>query len=198
MATVLPPPPIGEPPGSFAWQQWYLALQQIYAGTGTVPWELIDTSGSDITDIVSRAHNNLQSMQGGTAGEFFHLTSAQHTILNNGLASGTYTPTLTNVTNLDGSTAYEAQYIRIGNTVTVSGKVDVDATAGAATELGISLPIASNFGAEEDCAGVGAMKAVQESTAIVADATNNRASMQWLAVSTSSQTISFTFTFQVI
>ena len=127
MAVVLPPPPIGSPPGSFEWTQWYLALQQLYAGTGTVPWDLIDTSGSDIQDIVSRAHNNLQSMQGGTSGEFYHLTSAQHTSLTSlpTLAAGTYTPTLTNVTNLDSSTAYEAQYIRIGGTITVSGNVVV-------------------------------------------------------------------------
>lgn len=76
MANILPPPPIGEPPGSFAWQQWYVSLQQLYTGTGTVPWALIDTAGSDIQDIAARAHNNLQSIQGGTTGTFFHLKSA--------------------------------------------------------------------------------------------------------------------------
>jgi len=85
MANSLPPPPIGEPPDSLAWQQWYIQLGNIFSTTGgTIPWSLIDTSGSDITDIINRAHNNLQSIQGGTTGEFFHLTSAQNTGLTGG------------------------------------------------------------------------------------------------------------------
>jgi hypothetical protein len=76
MALTRPPVPIGSPPGSLAWEQWYLSLQQVLAGTGTVPWALIDTSGSDIQDIASRAHNNLQSIQGGTTGSFYHLKTA--------------------------------------------------------------------------------------------------------------------------
>jgi hypothetical protein len=73
----LPPAPIGEPPGSFAWQQWYTALQQQFGGaSGTISWELIDTSGSNLTDIATRAHNNLQTIQGGTTGSFFHLKTA--------------------------------------------------------------------------------------------------------------------------
>src|SRR5438552_1367658 len=37
--------------------------------------------------------------------------------------SGSYTPRLTNVANLSASTAYTCQWMRVGNTVTVSGKV---------------------------------------------------------------------------
>jgi hypothetical protein len=201
VALTLPPVPIGEPEGSFAWQQWYLALQQIYNGTGTIAWALVDKTGSNITDIATRAHNNLQSAQGGTSGERYHLTQAEHTSLTTlaTAAAGTWTPTLTNVTNLDASTAYEGQYVRFGSTVTCSGKVDVDPTAAAATELGISLPIASNFAATEQCAGVGQTPAVaQESVAILADATNNRASMQWIATDTANRSVYFTFTYQVI
>ena len=73
----LPPPPIGEPPGSFAWQQWYTMLANIYSATGAIPWDSIDTTGSDLADIATRTHNTLQSIQGGTAGEYYHLTSAQ-------------------------------------------------------------------------------------------------------------------------
>src|ERR1043165_9225108 len=76
MAGILPPPPIGEPPGSFAWEQWYSALTSLYQQSGTIPWSLIDTTGSDITDIASRAHNNLQSIQGGTSGSYYHLKTA--------------------------------------------------------------------------------------------------------------------------
>lgn len=73
----LPPPPIGEPPESLAWQQWYLQLANILGSSGgTIPWNLIDFTGSNITDLASRAHNNLQSIQGGSAGARYHLSVA--------------------------------------------------------------------------------------------------------------------------
>lgn len=115
------------------------------------------------------------------------------------LLSGTYTPTLTNVANLDGSTAYAAQYSRVGNTVTVTGKVDVDPTAGASTQLGISLPIASNFANAQECAGVAFASGIAgQGAAIQGDATNNRAEMVWVAVDTTNQSMFYTFSYQVI
>jgi hypothetical protein len=116
------------------------------------------------------------------------------------ITAGTYTPTLTNVANLDGSTAYECQYLRVGSVVTVSGKVDVNPTAGAVqTRLGISLPVASDFGAEEDCGGAAFAHVIAgQGAAIRADSTNNRADMTWLSGDTTSQPMSFTFTYAVI
>lgn len=115
------------------------------------------------------------------------------------LASGTYTPTLFNTTNLDGSTAYPCQYLRVGATVTISGKVDVNPTAGGNTVLGISLPIGSDFGAVEDCGGVAFAPGIAgQGAAILADAANNRATMQWIAVDVTNQAMHFTFSYQVI
>ena len=69
--------------------------------------------------------------------------------------SGTYTPTLTNGTNVAAATALECQWLRIDDIVNVSGKVNVDPTSAATTTiLGVSLPISSNIGAEEDVSGV--------------------------------------------
>lgn len=115
-------------------------------------------------------------------------------------SSGVYTPTLTNVSNLDGSTAYECQYLRVGNTVHVSGKVDADPTLTAtSTQLGISLPIASNIGAAEDCAGAAASPTIAaQSAAILGDAANNRAQMEWISGDITSQPFMFSFTYQVI
>lgn len=70
------------------------------------------------------------------------------------LASGTYTPTLTNSLNVAGSTASVCQYLRVGSVVTVSGAVTIDPTAAAtATVLDMSLPIASSFSSVENCGG---------------------------------------------
>lgn len=113
--------------------------------------------------------------------------------------AGVYTPTLTNVANVAASTAYECQYLRLGASVVVSGKVDVDPTAAVATQLGISLPIASNIGAVEDCAGTAAGPGIAgQSAAIVGDAVNNRAELQWIAVDITNQPMFFIFMYQVL
>lgn len=74
----LPPPPINDKPGSFTWLQWYQQLQRYISQSGSVPWSVVDKAGSNISDIQNRNHNNLQNIQGGTSGEFYHLTSAQY------------------------------------------------------------------------------------------------------------------------
>jgi len=116
------------------------------------------------------------------------------------VGSGVYTPTLTNVANLDASTAYECQYSRVGNVVYVSGKVDVDPTApAAATQLGISLPIASNLGAAEDCGGVAFASGIAgQGAAIRGDAANNRAEMVWVSGDVTNQPMYFSFSYAVI
>ena len=116
-----------------------------------------------------------------------------------GLSYGKYTPTLTNVANLDGSTAYECQYMRIGSVVQVSGKVDINPTATAATQLGISLPFASNIGAAEDCAGVASASLVTDNpAAIIGDATNNRAELNYVAVSVANHAMYFSFMYEIL
>jgi hypothetical protein len=116
------------------------------------------------------------------------------------LISGVYTPTLTNTTNVGASTPFECQYIRIGNVVTVSGIANIDPTAGAPTDtvMGISLPIASNFGASSDCAGVIHAGVTAEGGSITGDTTNDRATATFIATNTTDHTFAFTFTYQVI
>lgn len=118
--------------------------------------------------------------------------------------AGTYTPTLTNTTNIDASTAYVCQYLRVGNVVTVSGRVDVDSTAAAGTSsvMGMSLPIASDFASATNCGGTGghdqSVFTAVELMTIQADATNNRALCIWSSQSTANHPIYFSFTYQVI
>lgn len=91
---VLPPPPINDKPGSFAWLDWYKKLREYIATSGSVPWYIINFAGSNITDIVNRSHANLQGIQGGTAGEAYHLTSAQVTGLTSGSETNLHTHTV--------------------------------------------------------------------------------------------------------
>ena len=114
--------------------------------------------------------------------------------------SGVWTPTLVNVANLDGSTSFECQYIRVGGVVYASGKVSVNPTLPATlTQLGIPLPVASNLGAQEDCAGVAFASGITgQGAAIRGDAANNRAEMTWISGDTTDQPMYFVFAYTVI
>jgi len=75
MASGLPPPPVNDQPGSFTWLEWYRQLRNYVSTSGSVPWYIINFSGSNITDIAARDHGNLQGLQGGVPGGRYHLSS---------------------------------------------------------------------------------------------------------------------------
>ena len=115
-------------------------------------------------------------------------------------AGTTYTPAAANAANLDATpTMFAAQYIRLGDVVTVSGRFTSDATAGATTtSFTMTLPIASDFTALADCAGVAASPtSAGACAAISADITNNVAKVQWVSGSTASQDHFFQFTYHI-
>lgn len=116
------------------------------------------------------------------------------------ITSGTYAPALFNVANLDPTpTSFTAQYSRVGNTVTVSGKVLVNPTTTLTlTQLGISLPIASALTQQEQCSGTAAASGIaSQSAAIRGDATNDRAEMTWIATDVTDQPMYFSFTYLI-
>jgi hypothetical protein len=112
----------------------------------------------------------------------------------------TYTPTLTNVANVAASTAQVCQYFRVGNMVTVCGQLSIDPTTTATlTTLGISLPIASNFTTAFQAGGTAAATAVADAVAgIISDATNDRATLQYVCTDVTNHVMAFTFTYQVL
>lgn len=117
------------------------------------------------------------------------------------LASGTYTPTLTNTANLDASTPYACQYLRVGSVVAVSGRIDADPTTpGTLTTIGISLPVASNFANPNELGGTGATadNLTEVSAGIFADTANDRATMQWRTTDITNHTMFFTLIYRVI
>lgn len=113
--------------------------------------------------------------------------------------SGTYTPTLTGVTNVASSTAYTTSYMRVGNVVTVAGRIAIDPTAAAQTSIGMSLPIASTLGATQALGGTFAFGTDSGQVgAISGDVTNNRASFDILTNSGNNRNYYFSFTYRVI
>lgn len=115
------------------------------------------------------------------------------------ITSGTYTPTLTDVTNLDASTASECSYLRIGAIVDVACQVTYDPTSAAALEIGISLPISSTFSATSDLTGVGiGSEGTVDTVRCLADTSNNRAKCQGNDPATSNHLHMIKFQYKVI
>lgn len=114
------------------------------------------------------------------------------------VSSGTWTPTLTNTTNIAGSTAYACQYLRVGNTVSFSGKFSLDSTSTGDTVMGMSLPIASAFSQEFHAGGVAASYAVQQCAAIFADATNDRLTIRLTITDTTNRDWFFSGSYQIL
>ena len=114
--------------------------------------------------------------------------------------ASTYTPTLSSIANLDGSTTYASRFWRLGNQVSVSGRVDVNPTLTATqTTLGITLPVASAFANANDCYGVAACNSIAGmSAAIYAEPTNDQAQMQWVATDINSNAMFYTFMYPIL
>lgn len=83
MSSILPPSPQGVPPGHAFWNIWYEKLRTIINNIATsIQWVNLNFTGSKIEDIVSRDHNKLTAIQGGTTAEYYHLTNSQHIRVN--------------------------------------------------------------------------------------------------------------------
>lgn len=166
---------------------------QQYAATNEASWNKSNGRFS-INDDSQTAGDVFTCVDANGYGTWTSVESAVSTVAN----SGVYTPTLFNVTNIAASTAYECQWLKVDSTVTVSGKVDIDVTLGVASELGMSLPIASNFAAEQNLGGTGSSAAAASLvSAVRADGTNDRAAFVFTAVSLTNDSYFFEFTYRI-
>ena len=135
-------------------------------------------------------HNNAGSVQG---------TALQY------IASGTYVPVLTAEENVDSLVAYKCQWMRVGNVVTVSGKLDLRSqAANMNSRVGISLFILSDFTATEDCAGnINAghptnANSLTRGGAILANPVTDMAEINWRLQVTVQTTGYFSFTYEIL
>lgn len=79
--TRIPPPPVQSEDRSI-WNNWYIAVKDAINNLrADLKWTNLDFTGSNITDVQSRSHQNLQNLQGGSSTERYHLTSTQATAI---------------------------------------------------------------------------------------------------------------------
>jgi hypothetical protein len=74
MAAGVPPPPLNSPSGSYYWLEWYTNLTNFLNGTN-IPWSNLNFTSSNLTDIQTRNHNDLQNIQGGPINNHWHLAA---------------------------------------------------------------------------------------------------------------------------
>jgi hypothetical protein len=115
------------------------------------------------------------------------------------IASGTWTPTLTNTTNIAASTTAECRYTRLGNVVSFAGRVSVTPTGAGQCVMGVSLPVASNFAAAGDAAGSGvATENPYIPVLVQGDQTNDRLLVAFYATSVAVRFVAFSGQYTVI
>lgn len=115
------------------------------------------------------------------------------------LAYGTYTPTVSNGTNLDSVTPEECTYLRVGSSIWVFGVLVADPTSvGPLSTFELELPVASNFASTGNCGGTISAVAIEQGGGIYANTTNDTAEFSFKAASASAATMTFQFGYRVI
>ena len=114
------------------------------------------------------------------------------------LGCGNYTPTAVGVANVAAISLPQLYWIRIGNFVHCEGIVTVDPTAAGLTQFTLTLPVASNFGAITDAAGVITSATAVETGRVNADTAGDIALFTYQAVSTANHIMAFSFMYQII
>ena len=114
------------------------------------------------------------------------------------VASGVYTPVFSGLSGVDSATPFECQYMRVGDTVTVSGIFAAVCTEFASPyHMLMTLPIASNLGAAGDLAGTFTTQ-LGAYGSIIGNSIANKAQLYFVDGLTSSADYSFTLTYQII
>jgi len=131
-------------------------------------------------------HNNANAITGTT---------------NQYIASGTYTPSLTGLANVASSVMAVCQYMRVGNVVTVSGRINVTPTAPATiSNFLLALPIASTIANTSNLGGSGTFdtNTVINAVSIMGNIGNNKAYFQFISSGTTSTPLAFSFTYVIL
>jgi hypothetical protein len=148
MANTLPRPPLRADPGDFLWLDWYNKLYDTLSAAGAIAWNQINFSGSSLSDIQTRAHAQLTGFQGGSAGERYHLTNAEHTQVQAlpNIAGNAATATNVAYSGLTGTVPTWNQNTT-GNaaTATTSGQLTVQSKASDPTTSDISASQAAVY-----------------------------------------------------
>ena len=113
---------------------------------------------------------------------------------------GTYTPTLTDVSGSGTSATSPSgpwQYMRVGNTVTVSGQL-VTTASGGLSHIRCTIPVASALTNDHQAAGAGAVYETSNGISIIADTVNDAVYLFEQSSSTGGETWTVQFSYRIL
>lgn len=114
--------------------------------------------------------------------------------------TGTYTATVTGVTNVTGATSYTAQWVDFGDKVLVSGRADVNTTGAGATAITIACPgsaQAPSFSAYEEAGGSWIGSGHNEAGAILGNTGSaSTVTVSWVSAGAGNKAYGFSFFYQ--
>ncbi len=154
----------------------------------------IDANGAETIDgaLTFKLHIQYEAVELISDGTNWHVSAYVP-------VSGRYTPTLTSVANVGASTARSCFFSKNKNIVTVFGTLELDPTSAATnTELGISLPIASDLADSRDVAGIATNDDDSTRGFVLGDASNNRAQLTMIPASANNAPVRFSFQYEIL
>ncbi len=135
-----------------------------------------------------------------SAKKFAVLDANANVVIPQNASCGIYTPTITNGANVAASNASPAFWMRVGDMVQVTGKMQIDPTAAATdTILTLSLPIGTDIVDPTDLAGVvGATNGAQYGVGYInGDAATDTAVINISFVGTANSNVGYQFSYMV-
>lgn len=100
------------------------------------------------------------------------------------VTAGTYTPDLTSTNNVNYYQPYDCQYMRIGNMVTVSGRIDIEPQREGNAHIQLSLPFPTKIGALHHLSGNAASQYGKVQASCFGDMITNRCQLSYYAITT--------------
>ena len=185
----------GKPSAAIDWNGQALTNVAAFSNTGNT------TLGDAATDTLNVGAGGLvKDANGRLYGTTLHdNASLPIGIANQYIASGTYTPAVTNSVNVTASTPRLSSWMRVGNVVTVSGSIDITPASASYTLVLLTLPIPliGTWSTGGQCAGA-ASTSVNLTAAMTGDIASSKCGLNVLAPSTAAQTFSYSFTYVVV
>jgi hypothetical protein len=171
-------------------REYYVKLTA--SGTCTIDANSTETIDGSTTFTLTAQNNSVKLVAG--ASEWHVVSDYQATAPT--ITEGTYTPTLTNTTNIAASTAYVTQYIQVGDRIHVFGEVDIDATATGAVELRLDVPITSAFTQTYEVAGTAVCSSSGVPAAVSCNVASGLVTIKYIATTTTNDKYSFHFSYK--
>lgn len=149
-----------------------------FAGTmaGAATWSSLQTFSGGISATDGTFSGDIVVGDDASIGGDLTVTGS---LLGAGIGT-TYTPTVSNKSNVSTVTTNAAMYVRLGSSVLVAGQILVLVDAAGAASFQLSLPVASNFSAGTQLAGhASSGESPNAAATFQANTTNDTAQLNW-------------------